>query len=154
MGTLADNARARIREEMERKKITVRELAQLLEWSPARTGHLLTGNTVLGVDEMAELCRGVGLSPVEAIRDRGLEFMADMTPTLFRIMERLKQLPAVQVGLMEVLDVKAHTAPQGRHATSGRQSPRPKPTRKRPSKPQKKHSADDRPNPSDPDSDD
>jgi transcriptional regulator with XRE-family HTH domain len=148
MATLAENARTRIREEMDRRKITVQELGQMLGWSKSRVGHLLTGNTVLGVDELAALCFAIGLSPVEAIRDRGLEFMAEMTPTLFRIMERLKQLPAVQAGLMEVLDVKAHTAPSSRHAApSGPHSPRPKPTRKRASKPQAKRAADDRPKP-------
>jgi len=117
MASLAESARQRIREEMERKGITTRELADLLNTSQGRIGHLLTGYTDLRVDDLEQLCFGVGLSPVEAIRDRGLEFCATMTPTQLRILQRIQQLPEAETAILTLLDVKRHTAPEGRHAT-------------------------------------
>lgn len=135
MGALADAARSRIREEMDRKGLTERDLANLLNTSPGRVGHLLRGYTELRVDDLEALCFGVGLSPVEAIRDRGLEFCATMSPSRLRLHQRLDQLPGVDLALIQILDAKSHTAPQGRRAAQkDRKAPpakKPKPKRKR-----------------------
>ena len=137
MASLAESARLRIREEMDRKGITTREVADLLEWSQGKVGHLLTGYTELGVDDLGALCFAVGISPVEAVRDRGTQFCAEMTPMQLRVHERIKQMKA-EDALWYLLEVKSHTAPQGRRA-SGPTRPRPA---KAASKPPKKDKAE------------
>jgi transcriptional regulator with XRE-family HTH domain len=121
--SLAESARQRIREEMERKDINTRDLAQMLGWSQGKVGHLLTGYTAMGLDELERLCFGIGLSPVEAIRDRGLEFCSEMTPTQLRILQRVQQLPKYEDAILTLLDVRHHTVPQGRRAAAHRPPP-------------------------------
>jgi len=60
---------------------------------------------------------------VETVRDPGMEFCADMTPTELRMFERMRQLhPTVLDAIMTLLDVKGTTRAQERRAAA----PRPK----------------------------
>jgi transcriptional regulator with XRE-family HTH domain len=126
---LADTVRLRIREEMMRRGISQRDLSDQLQWSHGRLGKVLTGRTDLTVNDMADLCQMLGLSVVEAVRDRGLEFLATMTPTELRILERIRQLPDAIDAIMVLLDVNRHTQPQGRRAAPVRP---PRPPRNKP----------------------
>ena len=113
----SEQARLRIREEMARRDLSQREVAELLRWSQSRVAKLLTGRVELGVEDLDGLCFAVGISAVEALRDHGLEFCAEMTPTELRILERIRQLPRpVFEAVMTLLNVKAHTRPQVRRA--------------------------------------
>lgn len=88
--TLSDRVRERIREEMTAKKLSQRDLAGILEWSQGRVAKLMTGRVKITVDDLAALCFAVSIQPSEAVRDRGLEFFAEMTPTELRILEKLR----------------------------------------------------------------
>lgn len=119
MSDLAERARARIRDEMSRKKLSQRDVAGLLGgWSQSRVAKLLTGRVEIGLTDLDSLCFAVGLSPVEAIRDHGLEFLAEMTPTELRILERLRQIPKPTVdALIQILDMHKTTRMEQRRAT-------------------------------------
>lgn len=115
MGSRASQARQRIREEMERQKLSQREVADLLQWSQSRVGKILIGRVGLDVDDLEALCFAVGISLTEAVRDRGFEFCAEMTPTELRLLERIRQLPQEDVdALMRLLAVNTKTRPQQR----------------------------------------
>jgi len=91
--TAADRARNRIREEMARKNLNQADIADLLKWTESRVSKILHGRTELGVNELEALCFATGLTLTEAVRDHGLEFCAEMTPTEMRMMELLRALP-------------------------------------------------------------
>lgn len=94
MSDVAERARLRIREEMSRKHLSQRDLAGILEgWSQSRIAKLLTGRVHITLDDLESLCFAVGISPTEAVRDRGLEFCAEMTPTEMRLLEVLRGMP-------------------------------------------------------------
>jgi transcriptional regulator with XRE-family HTH domain len=114
----SDQARLRIREEMERQKLSQREVADMLKWSQSRVAKNLTGRVEMTVDDLDSLCFAVGLSIVEALRDRGIEFCAEMTPTELRALERLRQMPAEERDIyLHLMEVKAHTRAEPRGAT-------------------------------------
>lgn len=117
---LADTARLRMREEMLRRGLNQRELSAQLDWSQGRLGKVLTGRTDLKVNDMAAVCQVLGLSVVEAVRDRGLEFCAEMTPTELRTLERIRQLPKAIEAIMTLLDVRTHTKVEERGAAPRR----------------------------------
>lgn len=109
---VSERARRRIREEMDARGISQRALADILSrrsnevWSQPRLGKLLTGRVHLRLDEAALIADCIGLSAAEVIRDRGLEFYAEMTPTEVRILERIRQRPHIMGALMVLLDIK------------------------------------------------
>jgi transcriptional regulator with XRE-family HTH domain len=116
--SVSDRARRRVREEMERLKLNQTDFADRLRWRESRLSKILNAKIELGVDDLAELCGALGLSLVEAVRDHGLEFCADMRPMELRFLERLRQLHHDQAdALMTVLNVAATTRRQERRAT-------------------------------------
>lgn len=96
MPKLSEQVRLRIREEMARKDMSQRDLAGLLDWSQSRIAHLLTGRVEMSVDDLAGFGFALGLAATEIVRDRGMEFVAEMTPTELRLLERIRQLSAEQ----------------------------------------------------------
>lgn len=116
---LSDRVRQRIREELTRKHLSQQELADLIQWTQSRVAQKLTGRTPITLEELAALCFGVGLPLVEAVRDHGLEFCAQMTPTELRIHERMRQLAPQQIdAVMIVLGVSKTTRPEIRRAAA------------------------------------
>lgn len=116
--TASDRARARIREEMAKKNLSQTDVANLLEWTQSRMSKILNGRTELGVDELSALCFALGLSMVECVRDHGLEFCADMTPTELRMLERLRELGTpIQTAIMSLLQVQTSTTKETRGLT-------------------------------------
>lgn len=117
--TSATRAVRRVREEMQRKNLSQSDIAGRLDWTQTRVSKLLNGKIALGLEELDALCFAVGLSLVEAVRDHGLEFCADMTPTELRVLERYRQLsPPEQDALSIMLKVKGpHTRLEDRRAT-------------------------------------
>lgn len=101
--TVADRALLRIREEMTTRQLTQRDMAERLKCSQGRIAKLLNGHTELRLNDIAELAQSVGLSLVEVIRDRGLEFFAELTPTEVRILELLRLNPHTLQGVMVLL---------------------------------------------------
>lgn len=103
--TTAARALIRIREEMHERHITQDDLARVLQCSQSRVGKLLNGGLNLRVNDLDMLARAVGIGLVETVRDRGMEFHAEMTPTELRILERIRQRPEVMNALLILLDV-------------------------------------------------
>lgn len=101
--SVAQRALLRLREEMAKKHLNQTDIAGLLGWKQGRVSKILNGRIGLDVDTLAELCFAVGLSITEVLRDRGLEFCAEMTPTELRILERLRQLPPPVLDAMKTL---------------------------------------------------
>lgn len=102
---------------MERQKLVQREVADILEWSQSRLAKILTGRISLTVDDLEALCFAVGLSMVEVLRDRGMEFMAEMTPTELRIVNRIRELPQpVTDAVLTMLHVPAQSLTHRRRA--------------------------------------
>jgi len=118
MATLSEAVRVRLREEMTRRKLSQRDVAALLDWSQSKVAHQLTGRVEMSIDDLAAFCFALGIAVTEAVRDHGLEFCAEMTPTELRILERIRQVPHVVDAIMTLLDVKTKTRPQDR--TAGR----------------------------------
>lgn len=104
--TLGERVRLLLREEKARKKLSEREMADLIQWTQSRVAQKLSGRTPITLDELESLCFALGLSPTEAVRDRGLEFCAEMTPSELRLLERLRQLPRPALdGIMAILQI-------------------------------------------------
>ena len=117
MPRLSEQVRLRLREEMTRLDMSQRDAAGILGWSQSRVAHLLTGRVEMTVDDLAEFTQAVGIRPTEAVRDHGLEFCADMTPTELRFLERWRQLDQpTRDAVMQILDVKTKTRTQDRRA--------------------------------------
>jgi transcriptional regulator with XRE-family HTH domain len=113
----SEEVRRRLREEMDRLDMSQRDVAGLVNWSQSKVAHILTGHVQMTVDDLATFCFALNLSVTEAVRDQGLEFVAEMTPTELRLLERIRQLPARDVdAVMTILDVKAKTRPHERRA--------------------------------------
>lgn len=121
----SERARIRIREEMARKKMSQRDVAGILDWSQSRVSKNLNARIELGLDDLASLSFAVGLQLTEAVRDHGLEFCAEMTPTELRVLERIRQLRPDQLdALMTMLAVTLSTRKQERRAGSVAKKPR------------------------------
>ncbi len=128
MARLSEQVRLRLREEMARKEMSQRDVAGILDWSQSKIAHILNGRVELTVDDLAAFAFGLNLSVVETVRDPGMEFCADMTPTELRMFERMRQLhPTVLDAIMTLLDVKGTTKPQERRAAQPRAKRGPRP---------------------------
>ncbi len=115
MPRLSEEVRLRLREEMTRLDMSQRDVAGILGWSQSRVAHLLTGRVEMSVDDLAEFGSALSIRPTELVRDHGLEFCADMTPTELRTLEHLRQLdPEVRDAWLRLLRVKA---PESRRAS-------------------------------------
>jgi len=102
------NARVveRLRDELDKRKLSYNDVAGFLKWSHSKVTKKLTQRTMIDCDELEALCFAAGISPTEAVRDRGLEFVADMTPTELRLLELIRKLPKpAHDGLLHFLQV-------------------------------------------------
>lgn len=119
--TASARALLRIREEMQERHVSQRDLADLMKCSQGRIAKILGGGVNLRLDDLEVLALAVGVSLVEAVRDRGMEFHAEMTPTELRLLERIRQRPEAQSALMILLDVR-EKAPTTIRKQAGRRS--------------------------------
>ena len=95
----------RIREELDRRSLSQRDLAERLHCSQGRVAKMLNGRVELRIDDVAEMARVVGIPLTEVLRDRGLEFYAEMTPTEVRLIERIRQRPDLLQGVLILLEI-------------------------------------------------
>ncbi len=97
--TISERIVLRIKDEMDARDISQRDLAEILTrrtdevWTQSRVGKVLNLRVALRVEDVATVAAAVGLSLVEVVRDPGLEFYADMTPTELRLFQMLKRKP-------------------------------------------------------------
>jgi transcriptional regulator with XRE-family HTH domain len=113
----SDQARLRVREEMERQRLSQRDVAGLLGWSQSRVAKILTGRVQLVLDDLEALCFAVSLPLTEAVRDHGLEFCAEMTPTELRALESLRRTSDEdRAAILTLLRVRTKPAQPDRYA--------------------------------------
>lgn len=108
------------------RNITQADIADSLGCSQGRVAKMLKGTTNLRVNDLEQLAARVGISLSEAVRDRGLEFYAEMTPTELRVLERMRQRPGLLHGVMMILDIKGDVRHAPKPATPHRPVGRPK----------------------------
>lgn len=114
---LPDRVRQRLRDELTREKVSQQELADMIKWTQSRVAQKLTGRTPITLEELDALCFGLSLSPVEAVRDHGLEFCAELTPTELRMLEQIRRLPRPVIdAVLTLLRVPLSTNKPDRHA--------------------------------------
>lgn len=113
---LNDRVRRRLRDEMTDRNLSQQDVADLLKWTQSRVAQKLTGRTPITLDELEALAFAVGLSLPELVRDHGLEFCAEMTPTELRMFQLLRKLPInVRDSVFTLLRVPSSSKPD-RHA--------------------------------------
>lgn len=112
MSTLSEQVRERLRDEMHKKEISQRELADLLKWSQSRIMRAMTGRSEIGIDDLQSICFALGLSVLEVVRDQGLDFCAEMTPTEVRLLEKFRALDQVsRDAYLHFLNARATSTP-------------------------------------------
>lgn len=114
---LNDRVRERLKDEKALKKFSERNLAEWLQWSQPKVAQKLGGRTDITLNELESLCSVLGIAPSEAVRDRGLEFCAELTPTELRFLENLRRMTqADRDAFLHLANVKKATGPE-RYAT-------------------------------------
>lgn len=117
--SVADRAIARIREEMTTKGLSQADIAGRLAQTESRISRLLTRITPPTIDDLEALCFAVDLRPSEAVRDHGLEWCAEMTPTELRVLTGFRRASReIQDIVTAVLRAKAGAKPD-RYASRG-----------------------------------
>lgn len=116
--SLNERARERLKAEKARRHITEQDLAGMLHWSQSKVAQKFNGRTPITLDELEGLCFCLSLSPAEVVRDRGLEFCAEMTPSELRFLEKVRQLPQRgRDGLFALLEERIRVTQPERFAT-------------------------------------
>lgn len=119
--TASSRARARILRAMKERDLSQTDIAGFLNWTQPRVSKVLHGRVELGVEELAALCFAVGIALTEAVRDPGMEFCAEMTPSELRFVERIRQLDQhTRDAVMQILDVRTKTRMEERRAAPKR----------------------------------
>lgn len=107
----SDRARQRLREELDARDIGQQALADALTqltgdvWTKSKVNHVLNGRVQLLVDDADAIGTICKLYLTEVVRDRGLEFYAEMTPTELRILDGLRKKPHVLRGILMLLQM-------------------------------------------------
>jgi transcriptional regulator with XRE-family HTH domain len=110
--TAAERTRQRLREELIARDISQRDLADALSkrggtelCTQSKISKVLSGRVALRVDDADAIATAAGISLTEAVRDRGIEFCAEMTPSELRVLELLRQRPEFLQGVMLLLRI-------------------------------------------------
>jgi len=91
--TVADRVRARLREEMAARGVSYRKMAdrlakrQRLKWTQSKVAKILRGRVELKVDDVAAFSTEIGMGLVEIVRDRGVDYCAELTPSELRLLD-------------------------------------------------------------------
>lgn len=103
--TAAETALLRIREEMHERKVTQRDLAEAFDCSQGRIAKILNGGVNLRVSDVELLAKVVKLDLVEVMRDRGAEFVADLTPTELKMLTAYRRKHHLQNAIQVILGI-------------------------------------------------
>lgn len=101
-GALNDRVRARLKERKQELGLSEADVAEFAGgWHKSKVAHKLAGRTDITLQELEALCQALKLSVSEVVRVRGLEFLAEMTPTQLHRHEKINSLP---LNIIEALD--------------------------------------------------
>lgn len=109
--TVSDRVRQRLKDAMADLDMSQRELSEVLSsqtqetWSQSRVLKVLNGHVELRVEDVNAIAGVVGISLCEAVRDPGMEFYAEMTPTELRLFQVLRRKPSQLDAMMTLLGV-------------------------------------------------
>lgn len=115
---LSERVLMRIREEIGRRDWSQRDVAGMLNTNQSRVNKLLNGRIAMNIDDLEEFCTALQLSATEIVRDRGLEFCADMTPTELRLLEQMRREPSKFTAVLALFEVRTKTNKPERYAGS------------------------------------
>lgn len=111
---------ARLRQALEEYDLSHQDVADLLQhdWTRDKVTQKLNRISPITIDELDQLAFAARISTVEAIRDHGYEFCAEMTPLELQIWKKLRELPVeVSQSLLLLLSGSAAPAVERRHAS-------------------------------------
>lgn len=137
---LAQRVRQRLIDERSAQRVSQRELVRRInaqrpeEWSQSKLAKVLTGAVELKMDDVECIGEALGLTMVEVVRDRGLEFVADLAPHELRILERLRNLrPEERAAIFTILGIPPEAAAPAKRQTFEKHRPvgRPRNTARR-----------------------
>lgn len=118
--SVARLALQRVREEMTALNLSQRDLADRLHMNQSRIAKILCERVELRLNDLAALARAVNLPLTEVVRDRGLEFVTEMTPTELRIFERLRKQPELLSAISLLVGIVLPAAPNKKTPKRGR----------------------------------
>lgn len=103
---------------MERRKLTQTDVATFAGWSQSKTSKVLHGKIDISLTDVEVLANAVSLSLVEVVRDHGMEFCAEMTPSELTALKNLRDCPPrKREAFLTLLEA---TAAEARHAAPRR----------------------------------
>jgi transcriptional regulator with XRE-family HTH domain len=115
--SLNDRVRQRLKDEKIARKLSERDIAGLIQWTQSKVAQKFSGRTPITLDELDALCFALSILPSEAVRDRGLEFSAEMTPTELRVLENFRhETDAMRDAVATILKVRLKQHAPERHA--------------------------------------
>jgi transcriptional regulator with XRE-family HTH domain len=95
--TAAERVRQRVIALMEDLDLSQRQLAERVGRTQPWVAKVVRGPKRGGQDvrleDLDDLAMALGVTAVEMVRDPGLEFVADLTPSEMRILEQLRRIP-------------------------------------------------------------
>jgi transcriptional regulator with XRE-family HTH domain len=117
--SLNDRVRVRLKDEKVARKLSERDMAGIMGWSQSKVAQKFSGRTPITLDELEALCFALSILPSEAVRDRGLEFSAEMTPSELRLLEHFRhESDAMREAVATILRVRLKSgAVPDRHAS-------------------------------------
>ena len=105
--SLNDRVRFRLKDEKVLLKLSERDLAGIMAWSQSKVAQKLNGRTPITLDELEAFCFALSILPSEAVRDRGMEFSAEMTPSELRLLEHFRhESEAMREAVATILRVR------------------------------------------------
>ena len=106
---VVQRVRARVRDELAHRKISQRVAAERLSlmtgelWTQSKVHKILTGQVELTFRDLVWFVRLLDLSLPEVVREPGREFVADMDPSEFGLLERVRDAPKLTHLLVDLI---------------------------------------------------
>lgn len=106
----ADHVRLRFRELLHEKGVSQSVLCARLQartgerWRESRLSKLLNGRIVFVVDDLVLMAECADISLVELFREKGREFVADLSPSELRVLNAMRDMPHTGQLLMDLVN--------------------------------------------------
>lgn len=103
----AERVRQKVIALMDERGYSQREMARRLERSQPWVAKVIRGPLKAGQDvrleDLDDVALALGVTAVELVRDHGLEFVANLTPSEMRMLQQIRKLPAHVIEAVRVL---------------------------------------------------